>query len=142
MTILKEKLQQLIFTAVLLGFIPTINYAQFKVPVTVPDTSGFYRIWLQPDVNELIDIENINLRLFDINFQETRFYVESDDEQYFSKTFVDYPIISTELMEDSFTNIILHNPANSRIDNLSLQIRNAGVGKKYRLSGSFNHKVW
>ncbi|MEO8150034.1 MAG: hypothetical protein ABI723_20520 [Bacteroidia bacterium] len=115
---------------------------RYEAKVDVVDSSGFYKIYLAPEINSKLKEGFIDLRLFDNEEKETPYDFAIDEIPKTNRKFIEYEIIENKLLKDSVTIITLRNKSKSKIDNISLQIKNAEVDKQIKLSGSDDRLHW
>jgi len=117
---------------------------QFQYQAELPpvQTNNFYKIQLTPAITTHLQNSFHDIRLYNAKKQEVPYLVMRDQPVQTRKLFRPYEVISNTSTPDVGTALILRNPAQSRINNISLIIRNSNVRKKARLSGSADARTW
>lgn len=128
-----------------LSAIPLLSQGQsfqFKANVAPVQQGGFYRISLSPEVLGQLDANLTDIRMYDERRQEVPYLLKHEQPVQYKTLFKEYEIISKVMTPKVSTSLVLRNAAKSRINNLSLIIKNANVRKKAKLSGSNDAKTW
>lgn len=120
------------------GVAQQFNYV---APLPEADSSAFYKIKLSPEIKSKLKPGLADLRLYDQDKKEVPYVLKSDQEINYVSSFIPYPFLKKEILKDSVTQIIIRKDS-SRINNMSLMIRNAEVEKEMKLSGSFDTLQW
>jgi hypothetical protein len=131
-----------ILIIVLFSYAP-LTFAQIFIgEASLPriENDGFYRIELRPEITTHLNPRFTNIRIYD-GLQEVPYVFESELSSESSVSFREYQIVEKSEV-DSFTSLILRNPARTPINNISLLIKNADVSKVATLSGSDDRKNW
>ncbi len=133
-------MRKIIFFILLTHFSAAQNF-HYSSSLPVVDSSGFYKIKLLPEIKSKMKQEMPDLRLFDNENKETPYIIKSEAQINYVKSFVQYQIDKKTVLPDSITRLVIRKDS-SRIDNIVLQIRNAEVSKKLKISGSFDTLQW
>lgn len=115
------------------------QYRSEVAPATQP---GFYRIVLPTEVVGHLNAQFSDLRLYDEQQHEVPYLLKREQPVRYQTLFRAYKLVSKESAPQVGTVLVLQNAARSRINNLSLLIKNAHVHKKARLSGSNDARNW
>lgn len=115
---------------------------QFRAPVNAVGKGGFYRIVLPAQVLGQLNSERTDIRLYDEAEQEVPYLLKREEAVQYTTLFREYEVVSKTSEPKKATRLVLRNAAKSRINNLSLVIKNANVRKKARLSGSTDATTW
>lgn len=128
----------------LLSFSGSVKAQSFRMNGKLGEVtqSGFYRIPLGPGVTSHLNDLYSDIRIYDEMEKETPYIMRSEVATASRQLFNEYAIIEKEHTPGCCTDLILHNPGKSRINNLSLIIRNADVTKRAKLSGSDDRNHW
>ena len=114
---------------------------QYRAEIEPAPQSGFYRIVLPAEVVGHLNEQFSDLRLYDQQ-QEVPYLLKREQPVRYQTLFREYKLVSKEITPQVATVLVLQNPARTRINNLSLLIKNAHVSKKARLSGSNDAQNW
>ncbi len=133
----------------LLFLIVTFNVAitsqalpfEWKADLDSVEKSGFYDIYLPPDLTACLNERFSDIRLYDAQGTEVPYLQKAEVFESHRKTFIEYGIVSKEHLTGK-TVLVLENPEKTRINNINLRIRNADVRKKVLVSGSEDQKDW
>ena len=104
--------------------------------------TGFHNILLTPEINSHLNAHFSDIRLYDDKNGEVPYLQRSESPTIDVHLFKEYTIISKEMIKGNSTRVILSNPEKTKINNISLVIKNADVQKKVRLSGSDDQENW
>jgi hypothetical protein len=116
---------------------------EWKAAIQKPDSSGFHRILLTPEIISKLGIQLHDIRIYDDATNKEVPYVMRTEEPIQSKQlFKEYPIIEKRSEKNKFTYLVLSNEKQTKISNISLVIKNADVLKELTLSGSDNKIDW
>lgn len=107
-----------------------------------PARDGFYKILLSPQEAPYLNLRVTNVRVLDSRNSEVPYILQEEQPLYVQEQFKEYEIIEKKQVANSLTSIVLHNPTQEPIDNISLLIKNAEVSKTARLSGSDDRAAW
>ena len=118
------------------------NDFRYYAPLTVPDSSGFFKIQISPSINSKVKNDFSDLRLVDSHKKEIPFILKTDDKDDNKSLFHEYEIISKNFYPDSITQIIIKNNTGKNISDISMIVRNADVNKEMKIAGSFDRKQW
>jgi hypothetical protein len=137
-------MRTIIVIALLFFIHGTCRSQEFNAHASLPivEKDGFYRITLTSEVTPYINSEFSNIRILDNDNRELPYIFEVDAMKDAGSQFNEYQIEETSILQDSCTVIILTNPAQTAINNISLSIKNAAVSKEATLSGSDDRKTW
>ena len=107
-------------------------------PVTV---DGFYRIRLTPDVVSCLTPGFANVRITDQSGKEVPYLLDEESPVFSTTSFKEYKM-DQAVRPGCCTELVLYNPGQASINNISLQIRNAETVKDASLLGSDDQKQW
>jgi hypothetical protein len=117
----------------------TFRYEAALPPVA---TEGFYKIALTPHLAARVKTDFSDIRLYGPQQQEVPYLVVREQPAQTRKLFREYEMVSKTLVPGGNTTLILRNPARTKINNISLLIKNTNVRKKAQLSGSNDAQTW
>lgn len=122
----------------------SISAQEFKgqAPVDSVKETGFHNILLTPEINGHLKSDFSDIRLFDEKNGEVPYLQRTEVPTTYTQLFKEYSIISKEMVKGNHTRLILSNPQKTKINNISLVIKNADVQKKVKLSGSDDRESW
>ena len=115
---------------------------RYKCLVDPADSTGFYKIHLDPLVLSKLTATSNDLRLFDPKGKEVPYIPGVENGNVLKEDFLEYKIISRQFRKDSISELIFQNPDKRKLDNILLLIRNASAHKSLKLTGSFDLKKW
>lgn len=121
------------------GFGQSFRHTATLPPVT---EANFYKILLPPGITNYLNRDLSDIRLYDRQQQEVLFLWQQEQPVQVKKLFKPYEIISKVQRENIGTSLILRNPARTKIDNISLLIKNTNMQKPAALSGSNDGQNW
>lgn len=138
---LKPKGWTLFFALTLIS--ATAQSQQYVAEAAVPpvQTSGFYRIMLEPGVTSAASGSLSNIRIV-TNTGEVPYLMRTEAPTFVQTNFKEYKIISKQLEPNCCTRLTLHNPRRAALYNVSLQIKNADTRKQASLYGSDDQTTW
>ena len=106
------------------------------------DEDGFYKIVISPQVSPFFNSQFSNVRIFNNQNKETPYLFQKEAPELHSEKFREYEIVEKKQIKNCCTQLTLHNPDASPINNISLAIKNAEVTKQASLLGSDDRKNW
>lgn len=115
---------------------------RYEAKVDAVDATAFYKIWLSPQINSESQPGFGDLRLLDNDGKETPYLISIEAATSANTNFINYPITNQKSFTDSITLITFRNSEKSKIDNISMLIKNADVQKQIKLTGSDDLKNW
>ncbi len=118
------------------------NAARFFSKLPVITKAGFYRINLQPAVVANCQDNLEDLRLLDTASRQVPFVIQTDPPAFTENSFIELPVLSTELAPDKQTHITIGNTSNKTISKLLLEIKNTDANRFVTVSGSDDNKQW
>lgn len=131
-----------VFLGILLPFTNWGQAFQYKAAVNEVPESNYYRIYLSPNITSHLNESYTAIRLYTDNGQETPYVLVKEKPVSYKTLFKEYTIVSKTIREKSGTSLIVENTARTKINNLSLLIKNTAVQKRARLSGSDDTTNW
>jgi hypothetical protein len=108
---------------------------------TVPK-DGFYRILISAPASAYMNAEFDNIRIYDKKEIEIPFLLQQEEIRTTSYQFKDYQILEKKQQAGCCTSLILYNPDQNLLNNISLVIKNADVTKEATLLGSDDKLQW
>jgi len=141
LSVLNQMLGVAIGLCLLAGVAQGQNF-QYRSEVQPATKPGFYRIMLPTEVVGHLNAQFSDLRLYDEQQHEVPYLLKREQPVRYQTLFREYKLVSKESTPKVGTVLVLQNSARSRINNLSLLIKNARVHKKVRLSGSNDARNW
>ena len=116
----------------------------FRYQASLPPaaTQGFYKIALTPPIAARLKTDFSDIRLYDSARREVPYLLEREAATQSRKLFREYEIVRKTILPGGNTTLVLRNPARSKINNISLLIKNTNVRKKASLSGSNDAQTW
>ena len=126
----------------LLAQLSSGQHFQYQAALPLVPASNFYKIQLTPAITAHLQNPFYDIRLYDAKKQEVPYLMMRDQPVQTHKLFRNYEVISNTSTPNVGTSLVLRNPGQSRINNISLIIRNSNVRKKAQLSGSSDARTW
>jgi hypothetical protein len=131
-----------ILLGIILPFISWGQAFQYKAAVNAVPENNYYRIYLSPHITGHLNENYTDIRLYTNKGQETPYVLVKEKPVSYKTLFREYTIVSKTIREKSGTTLIVENTARTKINNLSLLIKNTAVQKRARLSGSEDSSNW
>ena len=103
---------------------------------------NFYKIAITPAIASKLKTDFSDIRLYNSKQQEVPYLVLRERPVQTRKLFREYQIVRKTIIPGGNTTLILRNPTRSKINNISLLIKNTNVRKKAQLSGSNDRQNW
>ncbi|WP_347159693.1 DUF3999 family protein [Pontibacter chitinilyticus] len=114
----------------------------WQAPVSEVPDNAYYRILLSPEVAGKLKRDFSDLRLYAADGKEVPYLLRAEQPVQYKTLFKPYQILSYTHRAGCCSELLIANPQQRRMDNLSLLISNADVQKKVQLSGSDNQQDW
>lgn len=105
-------------------------------------TDGFYNLKLDPQWIPYLNGNISNVRIVDRNNQDVPYLLQKEVRVSYAQQFKKYEIVEKKLEKNCCTSILLRNPDDEPINNISLSIKNAEVIKQATLLGSDDNQSW
>jgi hypothetical protein len=123
------------------------SYSQkfaYKALLPKVDSSGYYHIFLPPDVTSKLNYKFSDLRLYDKKGREIPYIRLSDDEMFKTAKYREIKILSNQYRrQKKYTHILIDNKKKYNINNLVLVVDNPqGAEAWINLAGSNDRKIW
>jgi len=115
---------------------------QYQAELAPISADNFYKIQLTPAIIAHLQNRFHDIRLYNEKKQEVPYLVVREQPVQTRKLFRPYEVVSQTSTPNVGTSVILRNPSQSRINNISLIIRNSNIRKRARLSGSADARTW
>jgi hypothetical protein len=132
-------------TAFLVALLAGAAHAQefnWQATLSGIDSTGFYRAALSPDMVANMNSSFSDVRLYDTNRNEVPYLYQEEQATAWKQLFRPYEIVENKSIPRCCTRLTLRNNYHTRINNISLTIRNAAVVKSASLMGSDDQKNW
>lgn len=110
--------------------------------VPAPAQKGYHSILLTPEVTGRLAADLSDIRLYDAQQQEVPYLLRTEESLRQSQLFRPYSILQYQRQSGGLSELLIENPQQRKISNLSLLIKNADVQKQVSLSGSDNREDW
>ncbi|QHT68748.1 hypothetical protein GXP67_19905 [Rhodocytophaga rosea] len=131
-----------VLLGIILPFLSWGQHFQFKAAVNEVPENNYYRIYLSPYITGHLNEAYTDIRLYTGKGQETPYVLVKEKPVSYKTLFKEYTILSKTTREKSGTSLVVENTSHTRINNLSLLIKNTAVQKRARLSGSDDTTHW
>ncbi|GEO02653.1 hypothetical protein AAE02nite_03170 [Adhaeribacter aerolatus] len=117
---------------------------EFRHQASLPPvaTDGFYKIAVTPAVAAWVKNNLADIRLYDSARREVPYLLEREQPVQTRQLFRAYEIVQKTSVPGGNTTLVLRNPGRSKINNISLLLKNTNVRKKASLSGSNDARTW
>jgi hypothetical protein len=142
---LKKMNRLTIFTLLLCGAVlPASAQKNFKYKAALQkiDSTGFYRIGLQPALVAKAKPDLSDLRITDAKGNFVPYIQAGSLPQKSQKSFVVFPEIVTSPKTDTSTVFIIENKTGLVVDRLWIRLQNTAVKRKVNLLGSDDQNQW
>lgn len=103
--------------------------------------SGLHKLLLSPEIRSASKEDMGRFRIFNAQNKEVPYVVLDANDRQFS-VFNPFTILSTDVIKDSVTSLVIANVSKQLLDHLTLQIANTAVNKQFDVSGSNDQKQW
>jgi len=130
-----------ILSVLLANTLSSQNY-QWQSAITEVDSSGFYKIDLQPEVLSKLTANYSDIRVKDKMDNEVPYYMEKEDFSITKRVFKEYKLLEKVNWKNGATVLFIENTDKVTINNLQLQIKNFDVRKRLELAGSDDYDQW
>jgi hypothetical protein len=114
----------------------------WKATLTPASASGFHRVLLPASVTGRLQPGLEDLRLHGTDGKEVPYLLQTEQPVQYRTLFKPYQILSYTRQPGGLSELLIHNPEQRSINNISLLIGNAEVRKTVALSGSDNQQDW
>lgn len=104
--------------------------------------SGFYKIAITPEIVTHLNDDLSDIRIYDNTQNEIPYILSREVPLQVHQIFKAYNIKEFTSQPKCCSRLILQNTAKTKIDNISLIIKNSDVKKKAKLSGSSDNEHW
>ncbi|MEQ1798849.1 MAG: hypothetical protein ABL872_12910 [Lacibacter sp.] len=129
----------------LLLFISSSAFAQqfrFKADLDSMNKSGFYTIWLSPEITAHLKTDFSDLRIADETGKWIPHIIRNGLGTVTKEQIIDFPIISNRIIDSGRTELILKNASDSFVNKIRLFLKNIEVNRTGVISGSNDKKNW
>jgi len=135
-----------ILLSLILVFATQLIFAQdFKWKVEIPkiDSSGYYNIFLRPEITAKLNKKFSDIRIFDKQNSEVPYIRLSEDDQFKTAKSNELKIIQNDhKLAKKYTMALINNPEKIDFENFVLVINQTDAEKWINLSGSNDLKNW
>ena len=142
---IKAMIHRKIYTICIL-LLPLISFGQdfkWKAKVSDVDSSGFYSIFLKPEIISKLNRTFTDLRLYDEMKNEVPYIKRVDKIVARSDKFREYNMIHNSFKRrKGYTQIMIHNETKRIMSNIGIFYRNTDTDKTLKISGSNDKKKW
>ena len=143
---LKQRVNKLTcLTALFCGLMLQASAQQnFKYQATLPkvDSTGFYRISLQPSLVAKAKSDLADIRIIDAKGNFIPYITAGSLPQKDQKSFVVFTPVDARLITDTGTTFTVENKTGLALDRLWIRLQNTAVQRKVNLAGSDDLKQW
>jgi len=128
--------------ALICGQIGAQNF-EWESPIVMPDSSGFQKIYLTPEITSHLKVDFSDIRIYD-NYGHEIPYLRRTEKIITDKNSKKKLSISSNHhnKRKGYTEIILKNTEKEPLTNISLTVENKEAEKWIKISGSNDHKKW
>ncbi|MEO3405769.1 hypothetical protein AAFN85_17785 [Mucilaginibacter sp. CAU 1740] len=115
---------------------------KYKAPLQKIDSTGFYRIALQPALVAKAKPDLSDIRIADAKGNFVPYVQAGSLPQKSQKSFVVFPVISARSTADTGTTFTIENKTGLALDRLWIRLQNTAVKRKVNLLGSDDLNQW
>jgi hypothetical protein len=115
---------------------------KYKAPLQKIDSTGFYRIALQPALVAKAKADLSDIRIADAKGNFVPYVQAGSLPQKSQKSFVVFPVISARSTADTGTTFTIENKTGLALDRLWIRLQNTAVKRKVNLLGSDDLNQW
>tara|TARA_B100000809_G_C15139196_1_gene532170 strand:- start:1216 stop:2433 length:1218 start_codon:yes stop_codon:yes gene_type:complete len=115
---------------------------QWKSQLEKNDSSGFYKIDLDPSIVSKLNAQFSDIRIKDEEGLEVPYFMEREPFLVTKRVFKEYRIVEKIKWINGATVLVVKNEDKDIINNIQLQIKNFDVRKRLEVSGSDDYKNW
>lgn len=115
---------------------------QWQSEVQKNDTSGFYKIDLQPEIVAKLNTRFSDIRIKDKKGKDVPYFIEKEPFSVTKRVFKEYKVIEKIRWRNGATVLVVENKTKDTINNIQLQIKNFDVRKHLELAGSDDYNNW
>jgi len=133
------------FLFVFLFICQSLFAQEFRWHATIErvDTSGFYNIYLNPDVTSKLRYELPDIRLYDAQNNEVPYILRLDRKHNYSTKLSKLPIVKNKYhARKGMREILVENKRKEEISNFILTLEKTQAIVSVKILGSFNKKDW
>lgn len=143
---LKPKMNKLtcltgLFCGLMLSASAQKNF-KYEAALQKPESTGFYRISLQPTLVAKAKADLADIRITDDKGNFVPYIQAGSLPQKDQKSFVIFPPVDNRLAADTGTTFIVENKTGLALDRLWIKLQNTAVQRKVNLTGSDDLKQW
>ena len=138
-----KKITLIILLSIIYGFGLSQNFL-YRADLPAVDSSAYYHIFLKPEVTSKLNYKFSDIRIFDAKNHEIPYVHLSEDEIYKTAKRRELPIKdNTHKIQKKFTNILVQNPNNNKVNNIVLIADNPKNAEAWiNVAGSNDLKNW
>ncbi|GAA4312210.1 hypothetical protein GCM10023183_31170 [Nibribacter koreensis] len=114
----------------------------WKATLSPVATQGWHRVLLPASVTGRLQAGLEDLRLYGTDGKEVPYLLQTEEPVQYRTLFKPYQILRYTRQPGGLSELLIHNPEQRSINNISLLIGNAEVRKTVALSGSDNQQDW
>ncbi|GHA74192.1 DUF3999 family protein [Pontibacter akesuensis] len=115
---------------------------EWQATVPSPAQGGYHRILLPPEVTGRLQPHLGDIRLYNAQQQEVPYLLQKEQPLTYRQLYRPYTILHYKRQSGCCSELLIENPEQRQISNLSLLIKNAAVRKQVSLSGSDDRENW
>ncbi len=130
-------------TFVMLALQSPAQTFQWEVKLNKPDTTGFHKIFLQPEITSKLNPNYSDIRIFDQKNNEIPYIKRMDKKvEQKSKRYPFKIIENKHRKRKGYTQVVIQNTKQHTVTNISISIKNTDIEKWIQLKGSNDKKNW
>lgn len=135
----------LVFLILFLGS-GTGSFAQifdWKADLETVDSSGFYNIFLSPELTSKLTHDFADIRIYNSDNEEIPYLIKTDKKITKRGRAKDFIVLENKhKLRKKYTRVLIHNPDGEEVTNIALTIKNVDFEKWIKISGSNDEKNW
>ncbi len=137
-------MKRLLFLLFLLPSLARGQYFfQYKADIQRVDSTGFYNIFLPPDVTSKLNYKFSDIRIYDIRGKEVPYIRDTEENRFKTAKRDKLRIIQNEhKTAKKYTVVMIHNPDHKTFSNLAFIIKNTDAQIWVNISASNDLKDW
>lgn len=116
---------------------------EWEAELPVPESSGFYRVFLAPQITSKLKRHYPDIRIYNSENQEVPFLYQSENIRNKQDSILSLHIIKKKhRLIKSYTSVVIKNDSGRTIDNFAFLIDNSGFRKWLKISAGNHQGDW
>lgn len=115
----------------------------WETGIVMPDTSGFHKIYLKPEITAHLTSDFSDIRIFNNHGKEIPYLRKTEKEIKDKHNRKKFPVVEQKHNKrKGYSEIILHNHKDTPVTNISIDYETVEAEKRIKISGSNDRKKW